>query len=131
MTLIELIIGAVIVIIISGISIPVYNKSKEHFLGKEAVANLKLIAAAEKIYRMNNLSYVSCNCINSAKCAKPQSGCNAILKTNLNTQNWAYLVGVVSGSYEATASRQSGGYSDCTYTMRSSYDEPVPNSQCP
>ncbi|MDI6606204.1 MAG: hypothetical protein QME65_03565 [Candidatus Omnitrophota bacterium] len=129
-SLIELIVIVVVIVILAGISVPIYYKSKESILGQEAVANLKLIVAAEKIYRMKNASYISCNCSNSANCNNP-SGCNGRLKTNLDTQNWAYAASTGSGGVTATAARQgSGGYLDCVYTMGVNDNEPV-GSGCP
>lgn len=129
-TLVELIIAVVVITIIAGISIPIYNKSKERLLGKEAITNLKLIVVAEKIYRMKNASYISCNCSNSANCNNP-SGCNSRLKTNLDTQNWAYDVRAQGGGFTATADRLSGGYSGCEYTITANDNEPTGNANCP
>ena len=129
-SLLELIIIVVVVIILAGISIPIYNKSKESILGKEAVTNLKLIAVAEKIYRMKYDAYISCNCSDSAECASG-SGCNTLLKTNLNTQNWIYAAIAAGGSFTATATRKgSGGYLDCVYTISADDNEPT-GAGCP
>ncbi|MBC8436450.1 MAG: prepilin-type N-terminal cleavage/methylation domain-containing protein [Candidatus Omnitrophica bacterium] len=129
-TLIEIIIAAFIIIIIAGISIPLYIKSKEHLLGREAIASLKLISVGEKIYRMKNLAYVSCRCRDSGECGGNQ-GCNALLKTNLVTQNWAYEVRATGITFSATAARQgSGGYLNCVYTMADADDAPA-GAGCP
>ncbi len=56
-TLIELIVVLIIIGILAALTLPQYNKTKEHAIGKEAIASLKLIAAAEKIYRMEENAY--------------------------------------------------------------------------
>lgn len=115
----------VIISIIAGIAIPVYNKSKEHGLGKEAVANLKLIYAAEHIYKMDHGNYIACSCSSAANC-NAAGGCNTLLKLNLNTGNWTYSAatgGVFGGGWYADALRVgSGGYLDCRYRVRFSDD---------
>ena len=102
---------------------------------KEAIANLKLIAAAEKIWRIEsaNSTYTLCNCTTPANCnaAPPPApgGCNYLLKLNLNTQNWTYSVpNVTPGpppTFAATAVRGS-----CTFTITES-TEPSSSGTCP
>ena len=56
-TLLELIIVVVIVGILAAVSLPKFGVTKERALDKEAKANLALIQAAEKIYRMEGGTY--------------------------------------------------------------------------
>jgi len=56
-TLVELLIVVVIVGILAALGLPQFTKAREHAMGKEAIVNLKLIAAAEKIYRMEASAY--------------------------------------------------------------------------
>lgn len=134
-TVVELIIAIVVILIITAIAIPMYNESRERALGKEAIANLKLLIAAEKIYRMKQIppAYVACLCSDSAGC-NAAGGCNTLLATNLNTQNWAYRV-ELQGGVRAFARRQgSGGYNnwlDCEYRMRIQDDKPSSYTNCP
>jgi prepilin-type N-terminal cleavage/methylation domain-containing protein len=51
-TIIELIVVLVIIGILITLGLPSYHNIKEKALDKEAIVNLKLIQAAEKIYRM-------------------------------------------------------------------------------
>lgn len=56
-TLIEILIVVIIIGILAAIALPNFSKSKEGALDKEAIANLKLIQAAEKIYQMETNNY--------------------------------------------------------------------------
>lgn len=131
-TLLELIMVIVVIGILASIAVPNYFKAKNRAIGKEAISNLKLIAAAERIYKMENNAYATCTCTNPSNCAAA-SGCNYILKLILNTTNWRYTVTGSASSVNATATYQSG--SSCKYNIDSSdFDaEPVKSggSGCP
>lgn len=143
-TLIELIIVVMIIVILAGIALPQFSKTKEHAIGKEAIANLKLIAAAEKIYRMEAVTGyypIPAGIVND-------TGGNAAINTNLRlsiplgsaplytNRNWSYSITdnntVVPPTFSSTASRVSGPYSSCQYSINQSQDEPVVASgTCP
>ncbi|MCM8797491.1 MAG: prepilin-type N-terminal cleavage/methylation domain-containing protein [Candidatus Omnitrophica bacterium] len=57
LTLIELMMVVVVVGIVATIAYPFYTTAKERALDKEAIANLKLIQKAEKIFRMDTGNY--------------------------------------------------------------------------
>jgi general secretion pathway protein G len=46
-TLLEFLVVIIIIGILAALALPNFGKAKEHALGKEAIANLKLMAAAE------------------------------------------------------------------------------------
>jgi len=128
-TLIELMLVVIVILTLSAIAIPNYTKSKNRTLEKEGIANVKLIAAAETIYKMENGAYARCNCSNAVNCSNPQ-GCNTLLKLMLITTNWQYDV---DNSGNITASAQaSSGISGCTYTLTpATYDNEPQPSGCP
>jgi prepilin-type N-terminal cleavage/methylation domain-containing protein len=67
-TLLELIVVIVIVGILATFALPQFAVTKERALDKEAIANLKLIQAAEKIYHMETNVYQVCadeTCLNT------------------------------------------------------------------
>lgn len=118
-TLLELIVVVVIVGILVTLGLVNYGGIKERTLDKEATVNLKLIQAAEKIYRMENTFYY------------PYSGTvdtsaiNTNLKLSLTTaanRNWDYSIPTVQ-SGTSTASRAGAG--GRTWTLTISGDEPV------
>jgi len=124
----ELLLVVLIVGILTAIALPQYNKAKERAIGREAIANLKLITAAEKIYRLEANAYFPVGAgsendigqINDyLRLAIPEAG----------SRNWDYEVSSTDSS--ATASRTGGAYSGCVYTMVFSGEEPSPNESCP
>lgn len=139
-TLLELLIVIGVIAIFAGISIPNFYKTKERALGKEATSNLKLIAAAERIYRMEstNNRYCTCDClctgIGATCCDNTADGCNYLLKLMLSPANWTYQVTTTAApTFSATANRiGTGGYLDCQYTLKDTDADGEPDgSSCP
>lgn len=147
-TLLEMLVVIILIGILAGLGISNYSKTKEAALGKEAKANLKLIGAAERIWKMESpspFSYTDCICDDVTTCNRTTGtppGCNYLLRLALTASNWTYGV-AVSGSgataaFTATATRPgTGGYLDCSYTYTninlSDGVDPVPSSttNCP
>ncbi|MEI6831897.1 MAG: prepilin-type N-terminal cleavage/methylation domain-containing protein [Candidatus Omnitrophota bacterium] len=117
-TLLELIIVVVIIGIMAALAMPQYNKTKERVLQKEAIANIKLIAAAEKIYRMEAGGYLGCYCYNPTHCANAGYGCNALLHLSLSTSKWNYWVNISGADCEVVARPAAIG-AGCVYTLSS------------
>ena len=132
-TLVEMLIVIIIIGILAALGFPQFGKTKEHALGKEAIANLKLIAAAEKIYRMEAVTsyYPSLGIVNNI------STINTNLKLSLpsgTTRNWDYSITGGAATFTAIAARLGkGGYLDCQYSINQGQDDPVPkvSSSCP
>jgi len=102
-TLLELLTVIIVVGILASLALPTFNKAKESAFDKEAKANLKLIQAAEKVYRMEYSTYY------------PSSGSegnidniNAYLKLLIPTTNWTYSVTGGTNSFSSRATRQGG-----------------------
>lgn len=91
-TLVEVIITVVILGILVSFAMPAYRVTQERALDKEAKANLKLIRAGERIYRIetDNSIYISC---------ADTSAVNSDLKLSIPTDspNWNYKVNVTTG----------------------------------
>ncbi len=107
-TLIELVITVTIVLTLATIAIPAYNKSKAKAISKEAISNIRLLAAAERINRMENNVYATC---------ADAASCNSLFKLMLNTTNWLYAVTGDTSAVTATATYQPDH--SCTYSLSS------------
>ncbi len=120
-TLLELIIVIVIVGILATLGLLNYGGIKESTLGKEAKVNLKLLAAAEKIYKMESNDNIYAYCTAA-------SSCNTLLKLSIVTSNpnWNYSVTAPGSadSFTAVANRTAAGV-DCQYSITDTIDEPV------
>ncbi len=137
-TLLQLLLAVVIIGILAGISIPNYNKAKERALGKIARANLKLMAAAEKVYKMDYGVYRGCPCENIDECNEPV-GCNTVLRLNLDTESWTYAAQSLGPANFRVRAYRGGtggsGYLGCWYELMGDSDtgEPEPSDpgECP
>lgn len=127
-TLMELIAVVVIIGIISVIAIPRYRTAKERTLGYEAKASLKLILAAEKIYRMESNKYYP----STASTVSSVASINTNLRLSLVDNNWKYSIqgNNLGTGFTAQARRDSTG---CTYQISntSTTGEPTAGSGCP
>lgn len=96
-TFIELLVVLIIVGILSALSLPNFTKTRERALDKEAQLALRLIYAAERIYRVKENSYYPF--AGSAS----QAQLNAALQLDLTSQSWQY--GITSGGATAFTAR--------------------------
>lgn len=118
-TLAELLIVIIIIGILTALALPQFNKSKEHAIGKEAIANLKLIAAGEKIYRIETNTYFPVGSETGI------ANINSYLRLSITEANWDYSVTGAASSFTAMAQRQSGTYSSCRYSIDQTQEDPV------
>ena len=129
-TLTELIVVLVILGILATYGISQYIPARERGLGREARASLKLVAAAEKIYRMRWGSYYAST---GAGSQEHIQNLNTYLKLSLNAgalRSWDYVVdpGItgIKKSFKAKADRiGEGGYLYCQYAIDQSQDDPI------
>jgi prepilin-type N-terminal cleavage/methylation domain-containing protein len=116
-TLMEMLVVIVIIGILGTLSITHFMGSQESALDKEAYSNLKLIAAAEKIYRMEAGEYVA---------AGNETAINTALRLMLPTgatRKWRYSVTRPGGvnTFEARSNRTGVTRN---YTMNQADEEP-------
>ena len=108
----ELLIVIIIIGILAALALPGFGVTKERVLDKEAKANLALIQAAEKIYRMEaGLFYPSTGS------SSVIADINTYLRVNLPTgaTSWSYSVDTDSSQTTATRSVASGRVWTLTY----------------
>ncbi|MDD5155342.1 MAG: hypothetical protein PHF11_02520 [Candidatus Omnitrophica bacterium] len=135
MSLMEILAIIIIIAILAAIALPNFTPIREKVLDKEASASLKLIQAAEKIYRLETDFYYP---YPGTTPAPDNSAINQNLKLSLPTgddKKWDYTVKVPTstgdpGSGCSSATRYSG---PDTRRWRLGVDEsePVANATCP
>jgi len=130
-TMIEILTTLIIISILAALALPQFTATRERALNKEAKANLKLIDAAEKIYKMEEGFYYPYEVVTKTD----RQEINANLKIAIAEGNWGYSVTGNSGSsYGSVADRTgSGGYLECQYEMSDTATEPTPvgGTGCP
>jgi prepilin-type N-terminal cleavage/methylation domain-containing protein len=119
-SLMELAIVIIIVGILATIAIGAFSGPKENALEKEAKANLKLIAAGEKIYRMEASVYIA---------AVNETEINGKLRLMLPisaSRNWNYNVTTANTNttFIANAVRTSGTKTGTLYRINETSEEP-------
>ena len=121
-TLIEIILISMVVMTLALITLPNFSKSKKVALKKEAISYVKLITAAERIYRIENDTYVACS----------GAACNNLLSLMLNTANWDYNVtSATAGTVNIKADNNSI-LPGCSYTTdQDSLDSGPVAAGCP
>ncbi len=131
-TLIEVLTVVIIIAILVAIALPSYVGMKEREHDREAGASMKLIMAAQKIYRMETATYWE---------GANEANLNTNLKLSLpeNNKIWDYLADSTNPVSDScvqatrTAIGLPGGDSRIgrTWRMRNTESEPVEGGTCP
>ncbi len=130
-TLVELIIVLVIVAILAGIALPNFMAMKERTLGREAIASLRLMIAANRVYRMESGFYYPFIPAGTSASENDATLINNNLRLSLTENNWDYsILSSTLPCSNATAIRSVTG---CIYTLNttSATGEPEPSAACP
>lgn len=94
-TLLELIVVVIIIGVLAILALPQLRVARVNALDREAQANLRLIQAAEKIYRMEATFYAVC---------ADRGAINTTLLLDIpDTPNWTYAVSVSGGLFTGRA----------------------------
>lgn len=125
-TLVELIVVVIIIGILVAIAVPAFLKTQERAFDKDAIASLKLIQAAEKIYRQETGFYYP----PTGSVTLP-SDINTNLKLSLpvTSPKWNYTITTTGDTSDSTAVRNGGTR---TWDLPITTDEPVcTTGDCP
>jgi len=114
-TIIELIIAIIIVGILAALAVNQYTPARERAVGREAESTLRLIAAAERIYRMEIGGYYPL----PNTTVTILKDINDNLKISLSAQNWTYsITSNAINNFTSLADRVgTGGSLDCQYSI--------------
>ena len=104
-TLIEILTVIIIIGILVVLALPNFGTMKERALDREAKANLKLIQAAEKIYRMEVGRYFPVDGTTESDINNINTG----LRLSLTERNWDYSV-TGGDSLSSQATRSASGW---------------------
>ena len=124
-TLMEILVVLIIIGVIAALAFPGFQRTRNNALSREAISNLRLIAAAQKAHRMKcpQERYLPCD---------DTAACNAGLRLDLNPNNWGYSVVVAGAPEVATLSAIWNDDANCIYTLTSANFYANPGSTgCP
>ena len=123
-SLLEIIVVIVVAGILATLAVTQYSPVRERAIAREAIAALRLIAAAERIYRLELGGYYP------PLAASPKTDIaqiNRDLQLLINENNWDYNITRTSAdTFTASAARPSG----CLYTIDQAGNE-VTGAGCP
>ncbi|MDP2938962.1 MAG: prepilin-type N-terminal cleavage/methylation domain-containing protein [Candidatus Omnitrophota bacterium] len=140
-TLLELIVTIIIIGILASIALPNYTKAMERSRDQEAITNLKLIKAAERIYLAENNSYFGPQAYDGGT-ANNETAINTNLHLYLPADvslAWNYYISSAAAgpppTFTAVALRNAGGFNR-TWTITEVGDQPIcnpvpPSTVCP
>ncbi|MDD5691909.1 MAG: prepilin-type N-terminal cleavage/methylation domain-containing protein [Candidatus Omnitrophica bacterium] len=117
-SLVEVIVVIIIIGILAALALPGFGVTKERTLDKEAKASLRLIQAAQKIYRMEMGFYFPRDSENpTGRSSSDVSEINTNLRVRLRlpptppqTLSWNYMVDSVTQQIRATRNKTGGRY---------------------
>lgn len=120
----EIIVVIIIVGILATLSVTGYAPIKERAVGREAQSVLRLIAAAERIYRMERGSYYP---FTAGTNVTNLGWINSNLSLSITAGNWDYEIKGTLTGFDAFADRREGWgvYSTCTYKINETITDPV------
>jgi len=129
----EMIVVILIIGILATLGLTHYGAYKEKTLDREAQANLRLIIAAERIYRMEISRYFPYDG-GTVTAIETAGGINPNLRLSLTEQNWDYATVSVVGLTNTACglATRVNGPDTRTWRLRNIGEtEPVANGTCP
>ncbi|KPK97391.1 MAG: hypothetical protein AMJ95_09340 [Omnitrophica WOR_2 bacterium SM23_72] len=131
-TLIELIITVMLISILGALGFIQYGNYREEALGKEARANLRLIVAAQRIYKIKTSAYFPMAGGTETDIASINNNLKVMLSTAEGaSRSWDYLVDSSSGVTCAQATRVNGPQKTWSFRSNDLDGDPDEDGTCP
>jgi type IV pilus assembly protein PilE len=114
-TLMEVMIAVILMAVVAGLAIPSYRQTVERARANEATTNLNIILMGEKLYKIDNSTYLGGLSCTSTGNPTPCAAINTALNTDITAEFYNVVIGGASAAaFTATASRTGGTK---TYTI--------------
>lgn len=130
MTLIEILMVVIIAGVLATLGLVNYSGIRERSMSREATANLRLVAAAERVYRMETGTFYSPV---GGSAVDRMAALNTVLRLSLptGTINWNYDVTAATATTFTAQAQRNGG--TCTWQVNQGNAEPaaVGGTNCP
>ncbi len=127
LTLLEILVACIIIGILATFATPQYIAIKERGLNKEAQAYLTALQAAERVYKMENMTYYP-----SSGVVTDHNTINSILRVDLpaaGASSWNYSV-YPTGTVTATRNQGSGRVWSLVVNQDTATCSPATDSGC-
>jgi type II secretory pathway pseudopilin PulG len=131
-SLIELVITVMLIGILGALGFIQYGNYREDALGKEARANLRLIVAAQRIYKIKTTAYFPVAGGTETNIATINDNLKVMLSTSEGSnRTWNYQVGSSGGVTCAQATRVNGPEKTWSFLNNDADGDPDENGTCP
>lgn len=131
-SLIELVITVMLIGILGALGFVQYGNYREDALGKEARANLRLIVAAQRIYKIKTSAYFPVAGGTETNIATINDNLKVMLSASAGPdRTWDYLVDSSGGATCGQATRASGPAKTWSFRNNDADGDPDENGTCP
>ncbi len=130
-SLIELVITVMLIGILGALGFIQYGNYREDAFGKEARANLRLIVAAQRIYKIKTSAYFPVAGGTESSAAVINDNLKLMLSTAVGSRPWDYMVDSSGGATCAQATRASGPSKTWNFRSNDADGDPDEDGTCP
>jgi len=112
--LLELVVVVIILGVLAVLAANHFGIQREKGMAREALSQLRLVRAAERMYRLETGSFIACE---RPVVTGGANDCNTVLGLDLPTGNYDYNVALNGlAEFDAQADRAGGNWNTCRYS---------------